>query len=253
MLQIHTYHDKLIARAGSVLRAWERDLGIDASTAKAIVAFPILVILMFCVFLALPMTRASTLMMLEENQHVELLTFVCFLLAGWHGLILARRTRRLGYRWPVTLFYTAFSLGLIFAAMEEVSWGQWFLGFDTPKILEEINQQREVNIHNLPLFHEYLEVPLALYGFGGLFGILISRHQYVRWLSPPHIMTSWFLVIAVHSIFSLLHEVDVYFSREFGWLVNQLDEVVEMLLAVSAWVYIWLNSKRLSSRRGEIV
>ena len=46
-------------------------------------------------------------------------------------------------------------LGVLFflAFGEEISWGQRFFGFQTPELLDEINAQGELNIHNLQIFH----------------------------------------------------------------------------------------------------
>ncbi len=51
------------------------------------------------------------------------------------------------------IFY--FLLGCLFFVGfgEEISWGQRIFGFQTPELLDEINMQQEVNIHNLWIFH----------------------------------------------------------------------------------------------------
>lgn len=36
---------------------------------------------------------------------------------------------------------------------EEISWGQRFLGLETPSTLSEVNVQNEINLHNLEVFH----------------------------------------------------------------------------------------------------
>jgi hypothetical protein len=46
-------------------------------------------------------------------------------------------------------------LGLLFFLCfgEEISWGQRILNIDTPEFIAEINAQKEINVHNLFLFH----------------------------------------------------------------------------------------------------
>jgi hypothetical protein len=46
-------------------------------------------------------------------------------------------------------------LAIIFfiGAGEEINWGQRLLNIDTPEALQKINLQKEINIHNLSLFH----------------------------------------------------------------------------------------------------
>ncbi len=40
------------------------------------------------------------------------------------------------------------TLACIYFAGEECSWGQWYFGFETPEVLENINKQDEFNLHN---------------------------------------------------------------------------------------------------------
>ena len=43
------------------------------------------------------------------------------------------------------------SCGLLWIALEEISYGQRIFGFDTPETLKTINTQREFNLHNLEI------------------------------------------------------------------------------------------------------
>lgn len=47
------------------------------------------------------------------------------------------------------IFYLLLGLFFLFAAGEEISWGQRFFNFSTPSYLAEINVQKEFNIHNI--------------------------------------------------------------------------------------------------------
>ena len=58
------------------------------------------------------------------------------------------RLWRTGRRAYAALFGLA-TLGMIFVAGEEISWGQRLLGLETPDDLEEINKQGETNLHNI--------------------------------------------------------------------------------------------------------
>lgn len=41
------------------------------------------------------------------------------------------------------------SLGLFYYLGEEISWGQHYLNFNTPVIIEDLNNQKEFNLHNI--------------------------------------------------------------------------------------------------------
>lgn len=49
--------------------------------------------------------------------------------------------------------HLAIAILFLLAFMEEISWGQRILGFDTPAVVVKFNVQKEVNIHNLQWFH----------------------------------------------------------------------------------------------------
>ncbi len=92
----------------------------------------------------------------REFQLVELLTFSEALLAGilllgaahrlWHG------PRPPGGR-PAPLYATALmglvGIAALFFAAEEISWGQTFLGWDTPESYR--SRSGETNLHNMDL------------------------------------------------------------------------------------------------------
>jgi len=60
---------------------------------------------------------------------------------------------------------TAIGLLALLAALEELSWGQHLIGFDTPAVLRDINAQGESNLHNLidsQVFSALVHVPVYL-------------------------------------------------------------------------------------------
>ena len=81
----------------------------------------------------------------REDSWVENLTAVWFLLAGFllFGTALVERSffRR--------CVYILGGLALVFAAGEEISWGQRLFGFATPEFLLPLNEQKEFTVHNI--------------------------------------------------------------------------------------------------------
>ena len=57
-------------------------------------------------------------------------------------------------RWR-RIAYALLALLLFVACGEELSWGQHWLGFETPDAIKQINAQDEVNLHNLWLLDSY--------------------------------------------------------------------------------------------------
>ena len=81
----------------------------------------------------------------REDGVLEGLSAVILLVASAVALLVAYRVG-----WSAVGLFHAF-LGLLFFAMcgEEISWGQRFIGFETPESLEGLNVQNEVNLHNM--------------------------------------------------------------------------------------------------------
>jgi len=90
----------------------------------------------------------------EETSVVELSTFLMYLFSGIVLLYFSFQQIRGGKKWTKFFFYILLGLVFLFVAGEEISWGQSFLRFATPKIVERINEQDEINIHNLIFFYK---------------------------------------------------------------------------------------------------
>jgi hypothetical protein len=55
------------------------------------------------------------------------------------------------------IFFLLLGLLFLFGAGEEISWGQRIFNIETPQALKEINTQKELNIHNITIFHGDIE------------------------------------------------------------------------------------------------
>ena len=80
-----------------------------------------------------------------EDSYVENLTAILLFLTGLLLVNVATMERRIFQRCVYILGCVAF----MFAAGEEISWGQRIFDFETPDILMEMNRQNEFNIHNI--------------------------------------------------------------------------------------------------------
>lgn len=184
--------------------------------------------------------------MLSENHPVELLTFAILLLGGIRGLVLARHTHRHRAGGLVVGFYLVFSVGLLFTAMEEVAWGQWLFGFRTPSVFNEINVQGELTLHNIRGVQGHTEFFRVAFGLGGLIGVWLSFRQNFRKIGAPVILLPWFLIIIVLAGLDL-HNDYYQVQRRFDDIVNRLSELVELLIAASGFLFIWLNARMLAA------
>ena len=83
----------------------------------------------------------------REDYWVENLTAVWFLLAAILLFVTALVERSFFRR----CVYILGGMTMVFAAGEEISWGQCIFGFATPDFLMHLNEQSEFNVHNIRL------------------------------------------------------------------------------------------------------
>ena len=81
----------------------------------------------------------------REDYWVENLTAVWFLLAGLLLFVTALAERSFFRR----CVYVLGGMAMVFAAGEEISWGQRIFGFATPDFLMRLNEQQELTVHNI--------------------------------------------------------------------------------------------------------
>ena len=213
----------------------------------AIANLPLIILFLAAFLLTLPVTRAQMIWMLAENRPVELLTFLFLIVGGIRGLVLAWQLQQARESKMIVGFYLLFSLGLLVIGAEEVAWGQWFVGFETPASLREINTQQELTLHNLEIFNDHLEVFPLLYGVCGLVSIWFDKLPGWQKISSPAALFPWYLTIAIVSGIDLIQDFYVI-QEQFDYLINYLDEVIEMLVAIAGFLYIYLKAKLLKFR-----
>ena len=194
-----------------------------------------------------PITRRYMKWMLYENHPVELLTFASLLIAGILGCRLAWRIRKMGGGWLYSAFYVVFGMGLIFVAMEEISWGQWFFFYETPEAIKSINKQEEMNLHNLPAFHAPFEILRVAFGVGGLLGIVCSFIKLTRPIGAPLPLVFWFIFIAILAALDLHNYYVDYTSDSIYGIAAHQVELLELLIGCAALLYMWLNGRQFAS------
>jgi hypothetical protein len=238
---------RLISRIATEWKAAETTYDLGSASVKTISLLPLILIFGYSLALALDATRSAALALRGENHPIELLTFVFLLVGGILGTVLTLQSLKHGEAGWVVGFYAIFSLGLLFTAMEEVAWGQYFFGFRTPSPLKEVNVPGDFTLHNIRGIHGRTEILRVAFGFGGLLGVWVSTRPTLRRIGVPLILLPWFLVIAGHASVDLPLDY-ISIERRFDFLIHRLAEFVEMLIGISGLLYVWLNGRML---RGE--
>ena len=222
--------------------------GDGALRDRALILAPFLLSVVYLALLAYPQTRRFAVHMTDENYPVEIGTFFLLLVAAGLSINLALRMARSREQLRWRAFYLVFALLLFLTAMEEISWGQWFFHFHTPDSISRINTQHEFNLHNLKGMGGHTEFLRLAFGVGGFIGIALWRWPAFRPIAaPPRVLWAWFAVItafAAADLFCDYHELDTAFAKA----MDVMSEVVELMIAASAVLYVWMKRSDVAAR-----
>lgn len=210
-----------------------------------IILFPLVVFASFAVAMSIDAIQDYAFALVKENNIVDWLTSGPALAGGILGITLAMREHRRGKDKLIWVFYLVFAIGLIFIAGEETSWGQDFFHYRTPGFFERHNEQGDVTLHNLDGMNARNHYLRLAFGVGGLIGLLLRKSERLRDIAPPRALQVWFWLFAVKSV------LDIFFISSAGetmpsYILSELSEVIEMLIAMAGFLYVWLNGRRLA-------
>jgi|CXWL01.1.fsa_nt_gi hypothetical protein len=234
---------KIIQRFRDEIDKGVRDYKVPSGFLWGVFVAPIIVLCLAVAFLACSSTRPWARWMLSEAHPVEWLQFFILIMTMVlviRLLIHARHANRTVVIQGALFFMV---LGIFFVAMEEISWGQWVFGFETPEAIRSVNRQREMNIHNLPGIHALFEIFRVLYGIVGLWAMRFTASLRFRSLAPHFVLSSWFVVIVVIAALDLPN----YYRPGMNILfiaVSRLVEVLELLIYASLFLYLWFYERK---------
>lgn len=130
------------------------------------------------------------------------------------------------------------TVGFFIMSMEEISWGQRLLTFETPEYFLEQNSQFELNVHNLKPIQNILHMLYAAVGlaFGvvlPIFKILIKKRALTKYF--PDFKTSLYFIF-VSVFYLLLQYTNVSAPESIYFIKWQDQEVFELLLALGLFI-----------------
>ena len=189
-----------------------------------------------------------------EDRLVEWLTFFFFMLASmitfWTIKYRDKTRKNLCYLILMGSFF-------FICAGEEISWGQRVFGIQTPLEITQINEQNEINLHNISYEHIH---PYGLIStFILLYGIvlplfLLKAHPdstLRRYISPPFLVPCFFFPMIIKKtddfVTSLI--VQSFGADTVGTYVDQTAELQEMYWGICLFLAarsIFIEHKRLN-------
>ena len=206
------------------------------------------------IFLRLSMGLKAWRKMNTEGGFIEYGTSLTFLLSAIFAFSVARffmtrKNKFLGY------FYYFISAGTFFVGMEEISWGQKLIGFESTDFFQNYNSQKEITLHNLIWVNEYLDKGLMFValigGMSWLTYTLVSRakHNYrVKFVIPRWFFASFFLIV---SLFFYLVEYIAIWNAD----IENFQESVELIFSLGGFSFILSNFfalDKLSQEKNDI-
>jgi hypothetical protein len=201
------------------------------------------------------------LVVAHEKGLVEHATVICLLPAIVLGLMILRRRRELPTP-KLAVWVAILTLGALYYAGEECSWGQNYFRWSTPDAWSTINDQRETNLHNTNgLFDNLPRAILTVAALGCSFVpiVLIGRRRHwdprtsrLIWYLPttavvPAAALAFFTGIPqkIHDAYDRSAGVQSWYSEMF--LNGRHGELKEYFIALFILMYLWSFATRLGS------
>ena len=139
-----------------------------------------------------------------------------------------------------TIYYL-FAIALLIIGLEEMSWGQRLIGWQSPDFFQLYNSQEETTIHNLEWFRHYLHQAYICIGFVGSFSWLTipffknkNQSKNTLYFIPRWFISSFFLPSLI--IFSILE-----YSDGFNFFISKDQESVELILSMGFFGIVLSN------------
>lgn len=235
---------KVRQKFDSYLEYAEKTYQIPRHWIAAIIIFPMLIDLIALIFLRIGATKDAAKWMLDENHPVELLTFAFLIMAAVAAITCSLRVMQHHEQAWVSGFYLLFGIGLFLIAMEEISWGQQFFKFETFGTFKEVNQQGEVNLHNIGALQGNSAYFRLVFGLGGLIGVWFTSRNILSKITPSEMLLTWFLVITFFAVLGIYKNLSGDTRLYYAFSLRSLSELNEMLIGLSSYIFIRLNMRK---------
>ena len=133
---------------------------------------------------------------LKEDGVVETIGAIMFLMASSILIYLYFRSKEgnnfIVFKTKRNLFFLLLGILFFFIFGEEISWGQRIFNIETPEKIAQINQQKELNVHNLFFFH-------------GLDAQGVRKEGISLWYNMDRLFSVfWFLYCFIMPIFNII-------------------------------------------------
>ena len=213
------------------------------------------IILMLIPYVSRIASEKAYMYMYMETGWVEVSTVFFLILSIVFSLLFISAhdfTRHQWFKWWMVLII----LGCIYFAGEEISWGQFLFGWETPEGWADINDQNETNLHNTSAIFD--QIPRTLLSIAAIIGgVLVPVFRAITknypetgslnfWLWPTYACIPAALFSQLVSWHEKAYE---FFDTEMPLVLDiRAGEVKESLLALFILMYVlslWYRNRSL--------
>jgi hypothetical protein len=177
------------------------------------------------------------------------LAAVCFIV----NFFVSKSGNKLGkFKTPRNFLMLGLGLLVLFAAGEEISWGQRILGFETPEAIEEHNWQGEFTVHNLAIFQDsesLLKADRLFHAFWFTLGVVIPLaalwkpgREWLTELGAPIFPILLGLQFLLFYILSKVYTPLGYNLDEFGGRLPEIREAQHALIFLLVGITLLLSA-----------
>lgn len=182
-----------------------------------------------------------------ESGFVEMATVILLVPAIVLSVRRSLQLWRSGMRLAAGLLLI-FAFGCLFLLIEEISYGQHFLGWESPEYFADRNLQDETNIHNLEFFDKNLLkwlTILGLFAVGIILPLIFRRYGVPEGLARsalgPVLLHSWIglptaaMTVGMHLLVKGLHARYDFEFHQAGFV--NMREINELYIAYFLFLY----------------
>lgn len=166
-----------------------------------------------------------------------------------------------GKPWLAVAWFALFALGSIFMFLEETSFGQHVIGFESPEYFKEHNKQQELSLHNLAgdapssTLRQIANTGLPIFAI--ILPLVAGHFRKKRQASPDAksnlpkwvwlIMPGWELAlwVVLAALVSPVRKLGGFSDDDAGHWRGSLSEFKEMLWYCGLLVYAWSSYRHL--------
>ena len=189
----------------------------------------------------------------REDHIIEWMQFFLFFASGILAIIIAIKIGKVSKF--MRIVYILLALGLIFVAMEEISWGQRIFNVDAPEVFDGdstipllgYNVQSEMNLHNFRTIHNLVGTAYVIIATYAIFSSLLVCMFYkikkdvskktkflVSFFTPPVYLALYFMPLYINLL-----------DRRALDIAPQDYEMTEFLLSLGIFIFIIICLKRI--------